>query len=212
LLNLPLMVRNKKNFVIRFILHAYVLWTIRRHLHQINFNKIETDADKSVLLLANHFSYWDSLILYIVSRKLFKRNYHVMVREDTTVKLHYLKYAGAFSVNKKSRDMLQSLDYAAELLQSPQNIVLIFPQGKLYSNFVNDINFEKGVTKIMAKAEDKFQLIFAATFIQYMRHKKPTVTVYLENAAPVGKTQDELKNAYQQFYEKAKAEQTEIVI
>ena len=206
------MVRNKQNFFIRWVLHTYVLWTIKRHLHEIAFNQIETDPNKSILLLANHFSYWDSLILYIVSRKLFKRKYHVMVREDTTVKLQYLKYAGAFSVNKKSRDMLQSLDYAAELLQSPQNIVLIFPQGKLYSNFVNDINFEKGVTKVMAKAEGKFQLIFAATFIQYIRHKKPNVTVYLENAASAGKTQDELKNAYQQFYEKAKAEQTEIVI
>jgi len=206
------MVRNKRNFFIRWVLHAYVLCTIKRHLHEINFHKIETDPDKSILLLANHFSYWDSLILYIVTRKLFKRKYHVMVREDTTVKLHYLKYAGAFSVNKKSRDMLQSLDYAAELLQSQQNLVLIFPQGKLYSNFVSDINFEKGATKVMAKAEGKFQLIFAATFIQYMRHKKPTVTVYLENAASATKTQDELKNAYQQFYEKAKAEQTEIII
>ena len=59
-----------------------------------------------------------------------------MVREDTTVQLQYLKYGGAFSINKKSRDMLQSLDYAAELLNDPQNLVLIFPQGKLYSNFV----------------------------------------------------------------------------
>jgi 1-acyl-sn-glycerol-3-phosphate acyltransferase len=206
------MVRNKQNFFIRWVLHTYVLWTIKRHLHEIIFNEIETDPDKSILLLANHFSYWDSLILYIVSRKLFKRKYHVMVREDTTVKLQYLKYAGAFSVNKKSRDMLQSLDYAAGLLQSQKNIVLIFPQGKLYSNFVNDVNFEKGVTKVMANSEGKFQLIFAATFIQYMKHKKPTATVYLENAASAGKTQDELKNAYQQFYDRSKAEQTEIVI
>ena len=206
------MVRNKQNFFIRWVLHCYVLWTIKRHLHEIVFNQIETDPGKSILLLANHFSYWDSLILYIVSRKLFKRKYHVMVREDTTVKLHYLKYAGAFSVNKRSRDMLQSLDYAAELLQSPQNIVLIFPQGKLYSNFVNDVHFEKGVTKVIANAEGKFQLIFAATFIQYMRHKKPTAAVYIENATSAGETQDELKNAYQQFYDRVKAEQTEIVI
>ena len=108
--------------------------------------------------------------------------------------------------------MLQSLDYAAELLQSPQNIVLIFPQGKLYSNFVNDVHFEKGVTKVIANAEGKFQLIFAATFIQYMRHKKPTAAVYIENATSAGETQDELKNAYQQFYDRVKAEQTEIVI
>ncbi|MFI5161456.1 MAG: lysophospholipid acyltransferase family protein [Sphingobacteriales bacterium] len=206
------MVRNKKNFIIRWVLHTYVMRTIKRHLHELIFNQVETDPSKSILLLANHFSYWDSLILYIVNRKLFKRKYHVMVREDTTVKLQYLKYGGAFSVNKKSRDMLQSLDYAAQLLQSPQNMVLIFPQGKLYSNFVNDVHFEKGITKIMAKAEGKFQLIFVATFIQYMRSKKPNVTIYLENAASADKTLDELKTAYQQFFDRVKKEQTEIVI
>lgn len=206
------MVYNKQNFIIRWILHTYVLLTIKRHLYEINFNPLETDAGKSILLLSNHFSYWDSLILYTICRKLFKRKYHVMVREDTTVKLEYLKYGGAFSVNKKSRDMLKSLDYAAELLKSPQNLVLIFPQGKLYSNFVNDVHFEKGVTKIMAKAEEKFQLIFAAIFIQYMRSKKPNVTVYFENAISAGKTPAELKDAYQQFYDKAKTEQTKIVI
>jgi 1-acyl-sn-glycerol-3-phosphate acyltransferase len=205
-------VRNKQNFFIRWMLHTYVLRTIKRHLHKIDFNQIETDPDKSILLLANHFSYWDSLVLYVVNMKLFNRKYHVMVREDTTVKLQYLKYAGAFSVNKKSRDMLRSLDYAAELLLSPKNIVLIFPQGKLYSNFVSDVHFEKGVTKIMAKAEEKFQLIFAATFIQYIRNKKPDVTVYLENVTSADKTLDELKSAYQQFYDRVKKKQTEIVI
>ncbi len=60
--------------------------------------------------------------------------------------------------------MLESLEYAAELLNDPKNLVLIFPQGKLYSNFVNNIHFEKGgVAKIIEKAEGKFQLIFAVT-------------------------------------------------
>jgi 1-acyl-sn-glycerol-3-phosphate acyltransferase len=204
-------VRNKENFIIRWMLHSYVMRTIKRHLHKISFNEIEADPNRSILLLANHFSYWDSLILYVVNRKLFKRKYNVIVREDTTVKLQYLKYGGAFSVNKKSRDMLQSLDYAAELLHSPGNIVLIFPQGKLHSNFVDDVHFEKGVIRIMDKAEGKFQLIFAATFIQYVRSKKPDVTVYLENTA-ARKTLDELKTAYQQFFDRVKKEQTEIVI
>jgi hypothetical protein len=135
-----------------------------------------------------------------------------MVREDTTVQLKYLKYGGAFSVNKNSRDMLQSLDYSAELLKDPQNLVLIFPQGKLYSNFVNDVHFEKGITKVIEKAEGKFQLLFAATFIQYLKHKKPTATVYLKVEPDEVKSFEELKNAYQKHYDNAKLQQTEIVI
>jgi hypothetical protein len=206
------MIRNQKNFFIRWILHYYTRWIVSRHFHEIIFNTIEVDPDRSVLLIANHFSFWDSLILYIINKKSLKKKFHVMVREDTTLHLKHLKYGGAFSINKRSRDMLESLDYAAESLNDPQNLVLIFPQGKLYSNFVTHINFEKGVMKIIEKAEGKFQLVFATIFIQYFKHKKQSVTVYLKNEEHEGKSLDEIKNAYQQHYDNTKLLQTEIVI
>ena len=135
-----------------------------------------------------------------------------MVSEDTAVKFQYVRHAGAFSINKQSRDMLQSLDYAAELLNDPQNLVLIFPQGKLYSNFVTTVQFEKGIVRIIEKAEGKFQLLFAATFVQYLKHKKPTATIYLKAEPSDGKSFEDLKNAYQMHYDNAKLQQTQIVI
>jgi hypothetical protein len=135
-----------------------------------------------------------------------------MVREDTTLHLKYVRYGGAFSINKKSRGMLESLDYAAELLDDPKNLVLIFPQGKLYSNFVNEINFEKGIMKVIEKAEGKFDLLFATTFIQYFKHKKQSVTVYLKQEEYADKNFEDIKNAYQNHYENTKLQQTEIVI
>lgn len=206
------MIRPKKNFIIHWFLHNYVRWIIKINFHGLIYNDIETDRNKSILLLANHFSFWDSLILYMVSNKLLKKDFYVMVREDTTVHMQFVKYGGAFSINKSSREMLGSLDYAAKLLNDPQNLVLVFPQGKLYSNFVNDINFEKGVMKIIKQAEGKFQLIFAATFTQYLKHKKPTATVYLKEEPYQGKSLEELKNAYQRHYNNTKLQQTEIVI
>jgi hypothetical protein len=206
------MIRNQNNIFIRWILHYYTRWIVSRHFHELLFNQVEVDSNRSVLLIANHFSFWDSLILHTINQKLLKKKFHVMVREDTTLHLKHLKYGGAFSINKKSKGMLESLDYAANLLNDPKNLVLIFPQGKLYSNFVNDINFEKGVMKVMDKAEGKFQLIFAATFIQYLKHKKQSVTVYLKNEEHAGKSFEEIKNAFQQHYDSTKLQQTEIVI
>jgi 1-acyl-sn-glycerol-3-phosphate acyltransferase len=206
------MVKPGNNFFIRQILHYYVTWIVKRHFHELKFNSLEVDPNKSILLIANHFSFWDSLILYMICRKILKKEFYVMVREDTTIKFQYVKYGGAFSINKQSRDMLQSLDYAAELLNDPQNLVLIFPQGKLYSNFVNTIQFEKGITRVMEKAAGKFQLIFAATFVQYLKQKKPTATVYLQVEPYQSKSFEDLKNAYQMHYDNAKLQQTEIVI
>ena len=206
------MIRNQNNFFIRWILHNYTQWIVSRHFHEIIHNQIEVDPHKSVLLIANHFSFWDSLILYVINQKVLKKTFHVMVREDTTLHLKYVRYGGAFSINKKSKGMLESLDYAAELLDDPQNLVLIFPQGKLYSNFVNEINFEKGIMKIIQKAEGSFQLLFATTFIQYFKHKKQSVTVYLKQEEYTGKNFEDIKNAYQKHYENTKLQQTEIVI
>ena len=91
-------------------------------------------------------------------------------------------------------------------------MVLIFPQGKLHANFVDKIHFEKGIERIMDAASGNFQLIFAATFVQYLRHKKPTARVYLQNIAAVQISSAELEKKYQEFYASKKAEQNAIVL
>lgn len=193
-------------------MHQYVKFLVRTKFQQLIFNTIEIDKNKSVLLLANHFSFWDGLILHFVNDKLFRKNFHFMVNKDTAYKLHYLQYGGAFSINKNSRQIFESLHYAASLLDNPNNLVLLFPQGKLFSNFVEDVRFEKGVLRVMKQAAGKFQLVFASTFIQFYKHRKQSINVYLksETASYADKSISELKEAYQQHYNAAKKLQIEL--
>ncbi|MFA6084143.1 lysophospholipid acyltransferase family protein [Mucilaginibacter sp.] len=204
----------KKNPVAKWIFKVYVKWLVGNEFHQFIYNTIAVDKSRSVLLIANHFSFWDGLILFCLNDKLFKKKFHVMILQDTAKKIGSLRYGGAFSVNKGSRSMLESLDYAAQLLNDPGNLVLMFPQGRLFPNFVNRVKFEKGIIKLIEKAKNNYQIIFAATFIQYVRHKKPSVTVYLksEDESYAGKTIDDLQNSYQQHYGNSKQQQTEIEI
>jgi len=204
----------KTNPLIRWIFKTYVKRLVGAHFHRFLYNNATVDEGKSVLLVANHFSFWDGLILFCLNDKLLKKKFHVMILHETAQKTGMLRYGGAFSVDKNSRDMVQSLDYAAELLNNPGNLVLMFPQGRLFSNFVSEVKFEKGVMKLIEKAQGKFQLIFAATFVQYFKHKKPSVTVYLKNETGnyAGKGIDELQNSYQQHYQASKLLQTEIDI
>lgn len=206
------MVYPKKNKLIYWCMHQYVKFLVRTKFQQLIFNPIDIDKNKSILLLANHFSFWDGLILHCINDKLFKKNFYFMVNEATTYKLHYLQYGGAFSINQKSRDIVQSLEYAAKLLEEPNNLVLMFPQGKLFSNFVEDIRFEKGVLRVMQKAAGKFQLVFAATFIQFYKYRKQSINVFLKSEAAdyAVKNIGELKEAYQQHYNAAKKLQTEV--
>ncbi len=204
--------KNKKNVIIRWFLHAYTRWAVRRHFHELVFKPIDIDADKSVLLVSNHFSYWDSLILFVVNRIHFKKRFHVMALEETTRAQPFVRYGGVFSVKKGSRDLLASLHYAADLLKDPRNLVLLFPQGKLHANFVDQVKFEKGIGRILDTSEGKCQLVFAATFVQYLRHKKPTATIYLQNIGGSKISSDQIENQYQEFYAGKKAEQNAIVL
>lgn len=206
------MIYNKKNFFINRLIHFYVKRVVSRQFHEVLCDAVEIDKNRAILLIANHFSFWDGLILYCVNEKILKKKYHVMVEKETVHMLHYLKFVGAFSITKKSRDIIESLNYAAKLLDDPQNMVLIFPQGKLFSNYVDDVRFDKGVFRIMQKAQANFQLLFASTFIQYFKHKKPTATVYLKSDTQKYTNVTELKAAYQQHYSSSKLLQTEFDI
>ena len=202
------MIYPQKNKLITWFFHNYILRIVKRNYHEIKFNVVEAKKDRSVLLLANHFSWWDGFIMYYLNAIVFKKRFHVMVIEETMQQVSFFKYLGAFSVSKNSREMLASLDYAAELLNDPENLVLIFPQGKLYSNFVGDVKFQKGLSKIMQLAGGKFQTIIAATFIENLQYKKPTVNVYIEATGDL----TDIQSAYRQHYNNARQQQTQIAI
>jgi 1-acyl-sn-glycerol-3-phosphate acyltransferase len=206
------MIRPKNNRVIFWFFRRYVKWLVGKQFDRLLFNTVEIDTNRSILLIANHYSFWDALVLFCVNDCLFQKKFHGMILEETSRREPFLKYAGAFSVNKNTKDILLSLDYAAKLLNDPNNLVLIFPQGQLYPNFTTHIHFEKGVQRIINQAQGKFQLVFAAAFIQYFKHIKPTATVYLKTESVIyaGKSITELQRAYQQHFNASKQLQTEI--
>jgi 1-acyl-sn-glycerol-3-phosphate acyltransferase len=206
------MIYPKKNIIFKYLLHTYVRWLNARHFQQINYNPIEVDRKRSILIIANHFSPWDTFVLHWLNRKFFKKKFHVMILEKTMIKEPMLKYGGAFSVNKTSRDMIQSLNFAARLLAEPDNMVVIFPQGKLYSNMVSEVVFEKGIVHIINKAAGKFNLVYAATFIENFQNFKVVANVYLKAAAtPNFSDINQLQADYQQHYTAARQQQIQIV-
>ena len=203
----------KNNKFFRWFFSRYIKVLIRRNFQAVNYNRITVAADRSVLLVANHFSWWDGFILYYLNAKLLKKNFHIIVLKETMQKVKFFKYLGAFSVNKNSRTVMQTLTYAAQLLNDPKNLVVIFPQGKLYSNFVTGVNFEKGILKVLKQADNKFQLVTAVTFVENLGFKKPSVNVYLQTLSHAKfESITELNDIYQQHYNAARQQQTQIVL
>lgn len=205
------MIYPKKNRLITWFFHHYILRLVGRNFHAVDYNKPGIDPKRSVLLLANHFSWWDGFLMYYLNHHFIGKRFHVMVIEETAKKVEFFKYMGAFSVKKGSREVLQSLNFAAELLQEPGNLVLIFPQGKLHSNFTDEVHFEKGLSHILKNAGDNYQTVLSATFVENFEHKKPVANVYLK-AIDGGESITDLQTAYTQHYMNAQKQQTQISI
>ncbi len=158
-------------------------------LFRICFRKMEIRGDIAmgegpVLLLANHFSWWDGFIARRVNIKLFKRKFHVMMLEEELVKRPFLRKLGAFSIRRNSRTALQSLDYAANILKDPGNMLLLFPQGRFQSSHQHPLTFEKGWIHILERAPNNCRLVFMVNLFDYFEHRQPTLSIYLKSVLP----------------------------
>lgn len=197
--------------------YAFFAWYINRIIHSdfksFNFNKVEFDPDKAILLLSNHFSWWDGFLMFQLNRLYFKKKFHIIITEDNYKKVWFLKYLGSFSVNKNSKSVVQTLDFAGKLLHDPQNLLLIFPQGKLFSNHTNSVNFQRGLMSIIAASNNQFQFILSAAFADYFEERKPTITCYLQNLNPdIEMNLKSIQEAYNRHYESSRNQQTSITV
>lgn len=147
------------------------------------FRNVYIDGDRidehlPVLMIANHFSWWDGFIQYRLNRHAYKRKFHVMMLEEQLSRHPILTQCGAFSIRKRSREMIESLDYCIELLENKNNLVLLFPQGKIESIYTSYFVFEKGLNYIFKHMQNEVQLIFNVNLINYFSEKKPALYIY----------------------------------
>lgn len=206
------MIPPKKNILISGFFDRYIIYIVRRHFHVIEYNPVQVSTEKSVLLLPNHYSWWDGFLMHYLNKRLFKKKAHVMILEQTAKKFPFFKYIGAFTVQKGSRDVLTSLDFAARLLKDPNNLVLIFPQGNLYSNFTDDIIFQSGLSRVVKQASGDFQTVFAMSFIEHLQYKKPSVNINLQVCDESFSNIEAVQTAFETFYRSAKQQQSKIVV
>ena len=173
------MYQSQKSPLIFKFFSWYVTYIIKKDFSSYNFNKLQIKENEAVLLLANHFSWWDGFLMFYLNKKLFKKQFHVLVTKEDYEKLWFLKYLGAFAAETKGKDVVQTLTYAGSLLDDPDNLVLMFPQGKLYTSYIGSISFEKGVMQVVNASRKKFQTIFSANLTDYFGGRKPEARSYL---------------------------------
>jgi hypothetical protein len=189
------------------LLDAYTELICRTDFAGLRFQaETPPPPDRSLLLMANHSTWWDGFWAWQLNRKLkgWHRRFHALMLEAQLRRLWFFHYVGCFSIRPGHRSALESMQVAARLLQSPENMLLYFPQGKIESQHLGVPSFQKGVEKLLSKVPACCP-VFGVFLIDYGSRRRPTVNIYLK-PAPDTKPQ-EVAEAYQAFYRACKQAQ-----
>jgi len=181
----------------------YGLIMIKMHFSNIRIIGNPINKDLPVLVIANHFSWWDGFFISTLNKKRFHKKFHVMMLEEQLSKHWYFNYTGAYSINKNSKSCLESLKYTTELLKRPENMVTIFPQGRFESVYQQLLHFESGISWILKHLNNNIQVIFTANLIEYFEYAKPELYIYYRNYSYQNKEISDIQNDYNNFYKES---------
>ncbi len=161
------------------------------------------------MLICNHMSWWDGIWALHLNQSVFHRKFHFMMQEEQLRKNWFFNYTGGYSVAKKSKSIIETLNYTAELLSDNKNMVLIFPQGEIESMHNTNFVFEKGIEKILKRTKNEVQVVFLANLIDFHSNVKPGLYAYMHHYTGCFEI-EEIQNHYNLFYQNCIANQIKI--
>lgn len=174
-----------------------------KHLMKKNFRSVHFVDDpgptpRPLLIIGNHFSWYDGFFMNYYNNKVLKKKFHVMMLESQLKSRMFLNKSGAFSVNPGSRDIMESLQYSARILDDPGNMLLMYPTGGIQSSYISSFSFMKGIDRIISPG--KTEVRFYACLVDYFSHRKPSARIYFRQEDSSNTTIEELERSYNEFY------------
>jgi 1-acyl-sn-glycerol-3-phosphate acyltransferase len=120
----------------------------------------------------------------------------------------FLNKAGAFSISKGSRSIIESLDYCREILSKRRNLLVIYPQGTIQSAYLKQFKFQKGLERLLTETGQDLQLVFMASLIEYFSERKPRLDIYLCRMPVSGKPSiKKIEAEYNRFFDACRSRQ-----
>lgn len=106
-------------------------------------------ASAPVLIVSNHTSWWDPLVILHASTHLLGTDGHALMDAKNLRRLPFFSLVGAFGVDlDKPADGAASVRYAARILDRPGRMVWIFPQGAERPITLRPLGFREGAAHV----------------------------------------------------------------
>lgn len=178
----------------------YILW---KDFHRMEITGEYYDRGLPLLIIGNHISWWDGFFPYELNRRILKRRFHILMLEEQLQRIKFFRRLGAFSIDPGKRSALQSVSFASEILKKKDNMLVLFPQGEIRSQYQEEIIFRKGWFRILKNTSNPVHVLFMANLTDYLSHRRPTLSMYLESYS---KTDNfifaDLCKSYNDFYQR----------
>ncbi len=193
-----------------YVFRRYIDFIMRSDFHEVKVIGEWKSEGRSSLIIGNHISWWDGFWGLYVNDLFLKKNMYCMMLEEQLAARKILTKMGAFSIKPGTRDVVESLSYAAALLDDTKNSVLMFPQGKINSRYNPNFGFERGIEKLI-EMKPGTQVLFFATFVDYFSNRKPTLFFYLKEMTDEDKDGNKnIQQIYQVFYGESLKHQSQL--
>lgn len=179
---------------------------------RLHFSRVVIEGDtgpaegRSILLIGNHFSWWDGFFALWLNERVWRLKFHVMMLEEQLSGRMFLNKTGAYSIRKGSRSVIDSLNYTSQLLSVPGNLVVMYPQGEIESQYTGYVQFERGIERILRNVRGNCSIMFYTALIDWYSSKKPVLTIRIKRYPPEGSAgHSSLESAFNEHLEASKA-------
>lgn len=173
---------------------------LKKYFNSVTIKGEFKDNGSSVLIIANHISWWDGFWIMLLNLKVIKHRFHFMMLEEQLKKHWILQYSGGYSIKKRTRNIIESINYTIEILSHGENMVFLFPQGQIHSIYNNSIAFEKGIERIIKNISPETQVIFVVNMLDYFSDAKPNLFICIKSYLAKEFQQFNVEYEYNNFY------------
>ncbi|MCW4643419.1 lysophospholipid acyltransferase family protein [Bacillus safensis] len=152
----------------RYLLHKHFRCVMMK-------GTVDPNEKLPVLYIANHSSWWDGLIIFLLTEKASELDHYMMMEEKQLKQYAFFRKLGAFPVQKENlKSVKQALMTAKENMQAGR-AVWLFPQGKIMHQDMRPLELEGGASFLVRQFE---QVVVKPVTLHYTfnQFQKPTVS------------------------------------
>ncbi|AOZ89617.1 glycerol acyltransferase [Bacillus xiamenensis] len=152
-------------------------YLLNKHFHCVMMQGTVDPKEKlPVLYLANHSSWWDGLIIFLLTEKTSERDHYMMMEEKQLKQYAFFRKLGAFPVHKEKLTSVKQALMTAKANMQEGAAVWLFPQGKIMHQDTRPLELEGGASFLVRQFE---QVIVKPVTLHYTfnQFQKPTVSV-----------------------------------